>query len=333
MGQIICSKTALEYWRLYGRESAVNFAKQRGEGLPAGHEKHAAKWDLMSLGLSQPINLMVGDQNSKRKTKIFQTRVYTGPIPDGSIVRIGDWLSVCSPEFCFFQMAGELPLVKLIELGFELCGSSSLAAGSEPNSIPADEPEYGAGNPDKTLYGYQQLTNTKALKTFTKYMAGVRGQKKAYRALRYIADGSASPMETILFMLLTLPHKLGGFELPAPELNKRIDLKTTVKQRAKHVSEKTFYICDLFWPKANLAVEYDSDIYHTGADRIAKDAKKRLDLEARGITPITVTSSQIRNAIEFENLAGALAKKLNKRLRYQGANFSRNNQQLRSLLL
>jgi len=218
-------------------------------------------------------------------------------------------------------MAGELPLVKLIELGFELCGSYSIS--------PAGEYSPGVESADKTLYGHPPLTSTKAIKSLITRLEGVNGQKKADRALRYIADGSASPMETIIIMLLTLPHKLGGYGLPMPELNRRIDSENA----AKWGSRRYYYICDLFWPKANIAIEYDSDFYHAGADRMDSDSTKRLDLTTHDINVLTVTNRKLRNPAIIESIAKLIAKRLGIRLRYENPQFLEARRELRNLLL
>lgn len=52
----------------------------------------------------------------------------------------------------------------------------------------------------------------------------------------------------------------------------------------------------MFWPEANVAIEYDSDLEHTGSARIAEDAQRRNDLTALGITTITATREQVMDA-------------------------------------
>jgi len=343
---IISHKSALEYWRLRGNNSrgnnsrgnysygnnsrgnnnTDNFTRYRRKSLPVSLPSSATIYDGTPKGLSFPVNLLVGCHNAKRKTQVVQSRVYTGPTPSGCLISIGEGVAVSTPPFCFFQMANELPLIKLIELGFEFCGSYSLPAviESEKDLITVDN----------TSYGQPQLTSLKAIKDFVAKMEGISGQKKSFRALRYIADGSASPMETILLMLLTLPHKLGGYGLPMPVLNKRIELRKSGKRRSgKSYSGKSYYKCDFFWPSDNLAVEYDSDFYHTGADRIASDSQKRLDLTALGITVITITNRQVRNKVEFETIAKLIAGKLHKQLRYKKSRFQIAERELRGFLL
>ncbi|MCL2493759.1 MAG: hypothetical protein FWF33_06945 [Clostridiales bacterium] len=321
MDVIISHESALEYWRLHGSANIDTAARLRRKTLPTSLPDIFDIRAKIPPDLSYPINLMVNSPNARRRSKTIRPHVCTASIPDWSFTNIGGGIAVSTPAFCYFQMAGELPPIKLIELGYELCGSYSLAAVNEYTP--------GLEAADKTSYGHPPLTNTKALRNFAARMEGVNGQKNAHRALRYVADRSASPMETILVMLLTLPNKLGGCGLPVPELNKRIDMGKGVLKK----SDKSYYVCDLFWPEANLAVEYDSDFYHTGANRIANDSKKRLDLAVLGIDVITVTRRQVRNALEFENLARLIARTLGKRLRYGMPQLLKAQHELRSLLL
>ena len=357
MDIIISHKSALEYWRLPRNGEIDDAARSRRKGVPSGVPGIADLHSVMPSGLSYPVNLMVNNQNAKWNSKIARRRVYAGRVPDQCFVRIGDGVSVSSPEFCFFQMAEELPLVKLIELGCELCGTYSLPANDEDrNKLNSASSQEHDGHDAMTLYpgmdfgsvrkraggpgkkaetaprGFRNrpaLTSTKALKAFTSHMEGVKGRKKAARALRYIAGGSASPRETILFMLLTLPYKLGGYGLPMPAFNRQINLgKMQKKSRGK-----AYYKCDLFWAEAEFAVEYDSTMHHTGADRIADDAKKRQDLDELGIHVITVTSKQIGSVLDFESVAKHIAGKLGKQLRYKEPVFTKNRNELRGLLL
>ena len=330
MNIIISHKSALEYLRTNRRAIANDENKRiRKMNLPdrppsntyLKDAERSSSYAYLPLELTYPINIMVGSQLARWKTTVVCPHVYTRQLPDWSFIRVSNKIAVSTPPLCFFQLANDLPLIKLIELGFELCGSYSLQGAKEKSIEPI-----GA---DKNIYGCPKLTNTKVLKAFVNRMVGVNGYKKASRALRYIADGSASPMETILFMLLTLPNKLGGFGLQGAELNRRINPKNNAKQRAKG----EYYVCDIFWPEANLAIEYDSDTYHTGADRIASDSKKRLNLASYGITVITVTRIQIRNIKEFETLAKLIAKKLGRQFRQKNPQFLNIHRELRNLLL
>lgn len=243
--------------------------------------------------------------------------VFKSRTPTGCFVSGGGELFVSTPEFCYLQMASQLSLVELIELGYELCGTYSMPAGG------------GSDSPTDVAYNCAPLTHKKQLKAFAERMPGVKGYKKVVRALRYIQDGSASPMETRLTILLTLPYKLGGYSFLMPELNSHIIPNKVVKR----FSSKMFYSCDLFWAGYNLAVEYDSNLFHTGSGRIANDSKKRNTLASIGVTTITVTSQQIQSATEFEKVARILARNMGKRLVFKNPEFSTAHDELRKQLL
>ncbi|MCL2632039.1 MAG: hypothetical protein FWD45_02970 [Coriobacteriia bacterium] len=213
-------------------------------------------------------------------------------------------------------MAEQLSLIRLIELGFELCGTYSLPTG-------------GSTSPDKGFYDRAPLTTTKKLHTFITTMPGTKGHKKAVRAAKYILNCSASPMETKLAMLLTLPHNLGGYGFKAPALNSRIAAERTAAKTAG----KSFYSCDLFWQDHLLAVEYDSDTFHTGSQRIAEDSKRRNTLAAMGISVITVTWQQLYQTDEFEQVASVLALHMSKKLKPVSQSLTNKHKELRDQLL
>jgi len=327
MDIIISNKSALEYWRTHANVEIDAAARVRRKRQPASLPKTFEIHDKVPTGLSNPINIMVGSKTIRRKSTIYRPCVYTGPTPDWSFVSVGNGMAVSAPPFCFFQMAGVLPLVKLIQLGFELCGSYSLPI--EDDYRPWAEDEETAEKPaEKTIYDHPRLTDTKALKAFVSRMEGVSGQKKASRALRYIADGSASPMETVLAMLLTLPYKLGGYGLPMPELNKRVENKKPVMRRR----DKKYYVCDLLWPKENIAIEYDSESFHANFESMKADSDRRLDLVALGINPLNVTSRLVKDIVAFDYFAKTLARELGKRLRYKEPEFLKARRELRKIL-
>jgi len=244
--------------------------------------------------------------------------VYRGETPSGCFVFAESGIMVSSPEFCFLQMANQLSLVKLIELGFELCGIYAMPASP------------GAEQPRESKYELPQLTSTMRIEALLDRMPGTKGHQKAKRAIRYVQDGSASPMETKLAMLLTLPYKMGGYGLVMPELNGLV----VPSKAARRSSSKSFYSCDLYWPEYDLAVEYDSNLFHTGPEHIAADSQKRNSLALLGITVVTVTSRQLQSSAEFKKIATILAGQIGKRLQTSRCpGFAAAQRDLRSQLL
>lgn len=222
----------------------------------------------------------------------------------------GERVFVSSPEFCFLQMATVLSLEQLIVLGYELCGTYACLG-------------------DATCYGVHPLSSPRKIGVFLGNATGSRGVVKARRALRYILANSASPMETALSMLLTLPHLLGGYGIEAPRLNHRIDLSASLKRTTSH----SFFVCDLYWEQERLAIEYDSDLAHAGINKTVQDAMRRSLLTGMGISVLSVTNPQIKNDRAFDQLAHVVAKRVGKRLRYDEREFAARRRKLRSALL
>ena len=320
-----------------------------------------------SLNLTLPIDVMVSTLSARRPSENMRPHVFSGTFPGGSFVNAGNGLYVSSPELCFFQMASEYALAKLIELGIELCGSYSLSEKAnallpgkapssihekerfsrdekiffslqekasfslqeEPSSSRQENASANAGQDvsEQTKYDLQRITTKKKLKAFIAHMKGRHGYRNAVKALRYIADDSASPMETILVILLTLPYKYGGYGFQTPELNGRI-----YPEKGVRFEGRSFYRGDLIWRKEGVVAEYNSDLEHANPDRMAADAIRRSDLELCGISEVTVTKGQIKSEELFDKVARQIAAKVGKNLRYNALVFSKARSELRRIL-
>jgi len=325
MDCIVSHQSALEFWRNASAKEALAGKKLRITSLPV------ATFDVDDLrvenfwNLAAPLHVLIGSANARKTTQSLHCHVGTGEYPGGSFIRMDSGMTVCSPELCFLQMGGELSLVDLVKLGFEFCGSYRLnEAGTNGKGFRGDEP----------------LTSVARLVSYAKRATWIKGRANALRALSFIIDSSASPMETILTMLLTLPYRLGGFGLPKPMLNYRIETPlrtdkssadspviatigpTGIRTASSNASaDKLTYYCDLYWPHAKVALEYDSDFYHTGSYRIEKDAIRRNALTAAGVAVVTASRRQVVDKDKLRELAEKLSKLLGKRLKCEAESF------------
>ena len=307
-------QSAIEYWRIHRSLPDDRALGRRKITLPI---YPPTTGQVRSSGLSLPLHILLGCPDNRWASNTMKQHVYSGKVPAGCFVSAKDGLEVSSPEFCFLQMAMQLPLPGLIELGYELCGTYSMLTAGGPD-------KYKSGLPERPT-----LTSTKKISDFVDQMTHFKGHANAVRALRYVLEGSASPMETIVAVLLTLPYRLGGFSLPIPKLNYRIELSKIAKRSAN----KEYFKCDLFWPDHNVAVEYDSNKYHSGPTQIEEDSKKRNTLDLMGIKVITVTTGQLYHSNEFENVARLIAKRIGKRLVFKDPGFNVAYNELRDQLL
>ena len=311
-------QSALEYWRRSRNLPRSSADRRCNATLPEKPSKNEPlEHSGLFSGFTAPIHIIIGNQGARRSSKIVEQHIFSRETPIGCFMNIGNGLMMSSPEFCFVQMADQLTLAKLIELGYELCGAYSIP--------PKDDPSI----PDRGFYKRKPLTSADKLKAFIETMSGVKGYKKAKRALRYTLDGSASPMETKLAIFLTLPYMLGGYGFSLPELNRRIVLSKT----ARKVFNADYYVCDMFWPDERVAVEYDSDQQHTGSDRIANDSKRRNALNSAGVRVVSVTKQQLYSTVELERVARTIAKHMNRRLFSKKSKFYAMHRELRKQLL
>jgi hypothetical protein len=306
MEWFISHSSALEFWRKALPESKYLPNRVRTSRPPT--KLHDTKELLVAdlWKLTSPYHILVGQRNARKENCFVQSHVSSEKFPHGSFIQASEKLIVSCPELCFLQMANELTFLELVSLGYELCGTYRLT--------------------EQCRYKAHPLTSKLKLKSFTNRAFGFDGKPKVEQAFRYIADNSASPMETILSMMLSLPYRLGGYGFPLPLLNHLVEINQGTGKSSR-------YYCDLFWPDAQVDVEYDSDGFHALPERIAKDAARRNALSSAGITVITVTRGQIVNAGAFNKVASELSKLLKKRLAYKKQEFVARHANLRRSLL
>lgn len=277
-------------------------------------EKDVRTADLDAAGVcGRPLTLVVPDAATRGKSQGLECHVWKAPAGVKSFARVGEGIYASRAEACFLQMATRLSPVRLVLLGYELCGTYALDA-SHPNGFRTRE---------------KPLTSVAALRRFAQKAAGMKGSRQALEALRFVADGSASPMESVLAMLLCLSTARGGYGLPLPRLNHLVRMPDGVRK----ATSRARCFCDLCWPEAKLAVEYESDAFHGGEADIARDSKRRAALARAGYAVVTVTRAQVNDARELDEVARVLARHLGKRLRITRADWLSRRYELRSAIL
>ena len=278
-------------------EQRTDFLPSSARKTPAlseyGHDSRVLENVARFTGgvVSEPVSLIAASSRGRRNSSRARYRMHGGTFPSHSFVKIGKGVYICSPELCFLQMALSLSFTELLLLGYEFCGCYTTHQG-----------------------GYEQrppLSNVVRIQAYLDRAGSMHGIKTARRALKYLADGSASPKESQLALLLGLPRAMGGYGLGIPLMNEEISF---VKGARKTTDSSENY-ADLYWPKAKLAVEYDSDLAHLEPEDIAHDAARRNALLAAGIDVITITKKQLMSYSEMEKAAHAIAQRLGVRMR------------------
>jgi len=243
---------------------------------------------------SDPIMLLVGSSESRRRLRGIECIVWSGELPSGSLRRIATGVYVSSPEMCFLQYCAGHSVQRSIQYGMELCGS------------------YAVGQDGKGAeYNRERLTTPAKLASFIEKCEGNRGVRTARRSLEHILGGSASPLETIVVMLMCMPVRYGGYGLPAPNLN----MKLAMSEQASAIAGKHYFKCDLFWPERNVALEYNSTEFHAEVEAMNSDYQRSNVLGYMNVTVLLITWDMVRDPDRFESVCTMLSKHLDYRIK------------------
>ena len=251
---------------------------------------------------TNPVDFTVSERSARFLKKGRIIHLCKLALPAGAVVSKNGKI-VASPELLFLQLACKLDIHRLILLGLQLC--------SHP-----------PGNPSEAI------TTKQKLKTFLAKASGHRGHLKALRAVKYIEDGSASVMESMAFMILTLPHALGGYGLDGAVFNHEIRLKD---EAGKRLGQKRCFT-DLYYKLAKLAVEYESFAFHNNPSEQGKDVMRSAILDRQGVEVMRLTTIQLYAKDACMDFAFNLASRLGKRIQIRTKKFDEMHALLRGLL-
>ncbi len=248
--------------------------------------------DLMPEMLAPPFHLLFPDRDSRCTDDRVICHTCTVSLPEGSFVKIGPSVFMASPELCYVQLSTSMSFPAYVQLGYELCGEYRLRYGIAGKASDA-----------------RAITSTRALGVFLRKTPRMKGSKNARRALAFLCNGSKSPMETDIAILLCFPIRMGGYGLSKPLLNQRYD----VEKNRRSILPQAHFALDLYWPASKIGLEYDSRERHSGTLAIAHDAIRRNGIEHCGIRVVTMTPQQAMDPIEFDRIGQILSQETGKR--------------------
>lgn len=250
----------------------------------------------------QEITVTHRNVDYRQKNRI--THVCQLPLPRDAVVKIGADL-VASPELVFLQFAGRLDIHRLILLGLQMCSHA-----------PANH--------------WEAVTTKRKLANFLDKTKGYRGHEKAMRALQYVQNGSGSILESVVYMIMTLPYSYGGFGLGGAEFNYEILLNL----KSRRILKQNRCFADLYYKESRLAVEYDSFKHHSTPAAQSKDLTRITALQSQGIEVMRLGTMQLYDYHTCEEFAYNLSKRLGKRIKAKySRGFREAQRELRKLLL
>ena len=295
--------------------------------------------DLRSLGIRRtPTHLLAPNKSCCSRGKLAQFHVWQDFFPVHSFVRIHDRVFVSTPHFAVLQLAmarraGRMQSQAADESAAEdariraMLGIEERAATATEllrwenikhfiratqvltdfmgtyRYIP-DDGDDGYG----VVFGKKPIVTPQSFMTFLEKVGSSRGVKRARKVAATAFAKSASPMETMLALLLSLPKSIGGFGLPRPELNWELRVDVADREFAAQDS----IVIDLCWPDKQVAVEYYgwNEHFDAGPHKVASDATRANSLVTLGWTMLHVTYDQVKTLQGATLLARQIARVL-----------------------
>lgn len=170
----------------------------------------------------------------------------------------------------------------VVALGDELCGTYARDAMNP----------FGG----RCSYDVEQAASRNEIEKSLWRMSGLAGLDLARRAIPYVANRSASPMETLHHMMETLPPRLSGLSIGHAQLNERI-VPTSQQQRVLTVKEGIRP--DLYWKQWKIAIEHDGEEGHFTRCRWRSDHERVQDYQVCGIKVFTTTYDDVKSVARF----------------------------------
>lgn len=241
----------------------------------------------------------------------IQSHSYKGPIPSGEVLcvsRFGESLYVVGPALCFVHAAqvlsdaiaeGELAewqaVARLVAFGAEMCGTYARDAIS-PKTGPC-------------TFRLLPLIAADELRRRLQELHGLRGVSLARKAAALVFDGSASPMETLHRMMLSLPSEYGSLGLLEPSMNRQVD----IDPRLAHLLSSPKIRADLSWERLRVAVEHLGEEWHDLSGRTPLDARRIQDYQTLGWVVHPTTFEDVRTPGAYNAFALRLCRSLEDR--------------------
>lgn len=353
--------SAARYWLAYGlqgiprvvarvplplsaasRSPMLDGAGGRGKASPAcsldGFEapSESAIEFYESLGfLGGRLHFAVNDPDERRTRRGIIVHSFRKGFPSGSVLRLSNGATICSPELTFVQMGSALPPVRLACFGMCLCG------------IFAVDPSTGSASDRGALEGVSHrlprrdaLAEKARIASFVESHRCLVGSGNARKALRLMVERSRSPMESATALMLAAPASMGGYALPMPSLNCRIDLPAWLHGGVgscgrNSFGSKPYAECDFLFSHGGrtLLADYHGGWAHSGEGNVHHDSLRANAFESLGYPYFVITKQQVFDLVLLDKLVDQIRAALKIRFRTTVKDYDRKKKALHDQLV
>lgn len=266
---------------------------------------------------SEKLEVLVSDASRRRNSARVQSTLRSGPLPYGSIAHVRENVYCVTPAHAALQYSRGRPLGEVFMLLMELLGTYSMPedctlhiawGGFWPYDLDGKAVE-------QARYKCDPAVTLKELRGLCKVATG-NVSATFRRAVQLAAEGSASPGESVMFGMLGVPMRYGGFNLCGLPGGMRLNSRVVFDGNAVRMSSGMPYaICDAAVPAARVDLEYNGLGHEKEAARI-HDGNRNNGLKGMGYTVMVINRDQMRDVVALEAIARAVYKGAGKRMRY-----------------
>lgn len=221
----------------------------------------------------RPLHVLVPSAGSRLRRQEVISHVWSTPLPEEALYRLTPEVLLASPQFCLQGISARESSVKAVVTAMEISGCYGRTPRAKDGFIMRPP-----------------LAKLSDLREHFDHNHSY-GAKQARIALHHAIEGSRSPMETVVILLFTLPVKMGGCGLPAPEVNVRIQIPPYLQ----HALGKPYVVVDLCWRDVRIILEYDSYLWHSTAFAVDSDSTRNEGLRDMGWMVRSVTAGMLAN--------------------------------------
>ena len=221
-----------------------------------------------------PINVLVSNKDGITRVPGVRAHLLSGPLPEGSAVRVAEGVCCAAPELLAVQMAPLLTPTGLACLLSELMGLYAVSPTSDDGMFQREEP----------------LTTPEKIRAYLGKFGVRPGSRLVLKALGHAFVRSGSPRETQLAMRLALRPGLGGYHLNVLSMNEPMEISRIHDRMSKGVRKPDILVAS---PDGThiCAFEYLGK-RHNDPKRLVEDANRSNELKAMGISEYQIRKEQ-----------------------------------------
>lgn len=324
---VLSHRTAWLFYHAAQREGIIARGAEYGIdqlGIKASEVARRVRVFLTDCGIPadelDTLHVLVAFSHERGGSKAFRTHVRGALLTENHLVHVAPGLFVVSPEVAFIQASLWMKPLELLEWGGELCGhyetcpwtteqgtrSGNTHVAARTDRSATDKKDGRNREADQTHdLGYRErpaLASRTSIQSVAQELSGVKGARKAQRALRRVRDGARSPMETALALMIMCPIEDGGLGFTNIELGHRMNMPPNLQP----MFSSSYLELDLYFPSRKVALEYDG-AKHAELNRRTHDSDRAHALALMGISMRTITAHHFANQLELHRALNAVA--------------------------